>query len=66
MQSRPKSKLFLKVHPYLEAYIRRGLPSLQMRWLWRYHKWIRVRANANFPLNDYRFFDANDDEIRLN
>lgn len=66
MQSRPKSKLFLKVHPYLEAYIRRGLPSLQMRWWWRYHKWIRVRANANFPLNDYRFFDANHDEIRLN
>ena len=66
MQSRPKSKLYLQVHPYLEAYIRRGLPSLQMRWWMRYHKWIRVRANADFPLSDYRFFDANEDEIRLN
>jgi ribonuclease G len=66
MQSRPKSKLYLQVHPYLEAFIRRGLPSLQMRWWWRYHKWIRVRANGNFPLSDYRFFDANEDEIRLN
>jgi hypothetical protein len=25
-----------------------------------------VRANGNFPLSDYRFFDANEDEIRLN
>jgi ribonuclease G len=65
MQSRPKG-LNLKVHPYLEAFLKRGWPSTQMRWYMKYHKWISVTAHVDFQLNDYRFFDNNDDEIRLN
>ncbi len=66
MQSRPKSPLVLRVHPYLEAYIKKGWPSRQMRWFLKYNKWIRILPNADFQLTDYRFFDGNDDEIRLN
>ncbi|MBV6438830.1 MAG: Ribonuclease E [Saprospiraceae bacterium] len=67
MQSRPKSPLILLVHPYLEAYLKKGLwKSRQVKWFFRYNKWIRIRPNADYQLTDYRFFDGNDDEIRLN
>jgi ribonuclease G len=67
MQSRPKAPLFLRVHPYLEAYLKKGLwNSRQVKWFWKYNKWIRIMPNADFPLMDYKFYEGNDDEIRLN
>ena len=65
MQSRPKA-LRLSVHPYLEAYLKKGLPSRQMRWWMKYSKWVRIQADVNCPLMEFRFFDSNDDEIRMN
>jgi ribonuclease G len=65
MQSRPKQAVYLRVHPYLEAYLKKGWPSQQMRWFLKYNKWIRIVPHAEYPLNEYRFFEGNDDEIRL-
>lgn len=65
-QSRPKSKLVLNVHPYIEAYLKKGFPSMQMRWYLKRYKWISINANSEYHLSEYRFFDSNNDEIRLN
>lgn len=66
MQSRPKSALHLRVHPYLEAFLKKGwLKSRQMQWFWKHNKWIKIGADAEYHLNEYRFFDANEDEIRM-
>jgi len=65
-QSRPKSKIKLQVHPFIEAYLKKGWPSLQMKWYMKYYKWMRVQSNNDFHLTQYQFFDENDDEIRLN
>ena len=66
MQSRPKGELSLRVHPYIEAYLRKGLNNFRMRWFWKYNKWIKVVPHSDYQLNEYRFFVGNDDEIRLN
>jgi len=66
IQSRPKSKVNLHVHPYIEAYLKKGIPSLQMKWYMNFYKWVNIHANSDFQLTDYRFYDANEDEIRLN
>lgn len=66
MQSRPKAPLYLRVHPFIEAYLKKGLPNRQMRWLLRYNKWIRIVPHADYALTDYRFYEGNDDEIRMN
>ncbi|MCB0553633.1 MAG: Rne/Rng family ribonuclease [Phaeodactylibacter sp.] len=66
LQSRPKSKVKLLVHPFIEAYLKRGWPSIQMKWFRKYYKWIRIQPNSDFHLTKYRFFDENEDEIRLN
>lgn len=66
LQSRPSSKLYLQAHPYIEAYIKKGFPSMQMRWLMKFKKWIKIRPNTDYGLSKYNFYDSNDDEIRLN
>lgn len=66
MQSRPKGTLYLRVHPYLDAYLKQGLPSRRMRWMLKYNKWVRILPHADYQLSEYRFYEGDDDEIRLN
>jgi ribonuclease G len=66
MQSRPKSTLQLRVHPYIDAYLTKGwLKSRQMKWFWKYNKWIKIVPEGDYHLNEFRFFDNNEDEIRM-
>ncbi|MCB0643536.1 MAG: Rne/Rng family ribonuclease [Phaeodactylibacter sp.] len=66
LQSHPKSKLKLLVHPYVEAYLKKGLPNMQMRWYMEHYKWLRIKSGDDYNLMEYKFFDENDEEIRLN
>jgi ribonuclease G len=66
LQSRPKSKIKITVHPFVEAYLKKGLPSQQHRWWLKHQKWIGIKSAADLPVNKYIFYDENDDEIRLN
>lgn len=66
MQSRPKAPLYLRVHPYIEAYLKKGFPNKQMRWFLKYNKWLRIVPQSEYQLGEYRFFEGNDDEIRMN
>lgn len=61
----PKSKLNIVVHPYVKSHLTKGWPSQRMRWYTRYNKWINIKADPNLALNNYKFYDQNDDEIRL-
>ncbi len=64
--ARPKSKISLEAHPYVVAYLKEGWPSVRMKWRMTYNKWVKLRSNMDLPLNKYRFYDQNDDEIRTN
>ena len=67
LQSRPQSKLHIKTHPYIAAYLKKGFfNSLQVKWFKKYYKWVKVVVDPEFPLTSYKFFDSNNDEIRLN
>ncbi|MFK8055076.1 MAG: Rne/Rng family ribonuclease [Saprospiraceae bacterium] len=65
LNSRPKSKLVLHVHPFVEAFLSKGFPNHQMRWLWRHQTWLRLVARDELGLTEYTFFDQNGEEIRL-
>jgi ribonuclease G len=66
VQHNPKNKLTLRVHPFIHAFLKKGLISRQMKWYTKYYKWIAIIEEGGYHLNEYRFFDENDDEIRLN
>ncbi|TVR78816.1 MAG: Rne/Rng family ribonuclease [Saprospirales bacterium] len=65
IRSKSHSSILLKVHPFIAAFIKKGLPSIQHKWYFKYKKWIKVKEEADFQIVEYRFFDASDDEIRL-
>jgi len=66
IQNRPRTKLSLHVHPFLFAYLKHGLPSKRMKWYLEYQRWVRLFEEPDFHINEYRFFDGRNDEIRLN
>lgn len=65
MAARPKAKLKLKVHPYVAAFLRKGIPNQQVKWYLAHYRWIKIIPDADFPLTTYKWFDEKDDEIRL-
>lgn len=56
-------KLF--VHPYMEAFIKRGIFNKQFSWWRSYGKWVKVFPNSDFGLTEYKFFDALGEQIEL-
>jgi len=55
----------LLVHPYLEAYFKKGILSKQINWLFKYKKWIPVRGVVANQLLQYSFLNKNNEEIAL-
>lgn len=58
-------QLKLSVHPFVDAYIKKGIISRQWKWFWIHKKWVSVSANNSYSLTEYRFFDAQNEEIKL-
>ena len=57
-QDRNKGYVRLVVSPYVAAYLRRGLWSLRMKWMWRHRVWIDIRANQSLGMVDVRYQDC--------
>ncbi|GAA4929452.1 Rne/Rng family ribonuclease [Mucilaginibacter defluvii] len=55
----------LCVHPYIEAYIKKGLYTRQMKWYFKYKQWIKVKSNPAYQITEFRFFSSKDEEIKL-
>lgn len=62
---RPNSRFEIKIHPFLYAYLKKGFPSKQMNWFMKYKKWIKIQPDQNMPINQYKFFDSQGEEIIL-
>lgn len=55
----------LQVHPYLEAYIKKGgwFRSIQWKWYREHKQWIKVNAIPSLGFMEYKFFNKEGDEI---
>jgi len=60
-----KKKLLLKVHPYVAAYLTKGIKSIRNKWFLEYYKWIKIEAVNSYTFLEYHFFDDNQDELIL-
>lgn len=57
--------LTIEVHPILFSYLTCGFPSRRLKWSWKYKQKIKVKSNSNFHLTEFKFFDDNEEEIKL-
>jgi len=57
----------LVVHPYVEAFIKKGrfFNSIQWKWYWEYKRKIHIMGSNEFQYMEYRFFDKGDEEIHV-
>jgi ribonuclease G len=57
--------LILQVHPYLEAYFTKGLLSKQVRWFFKYKKWVPVRGLTSYKLLEYSFINKENKKVKV-
>jgi ribonuclease G len=55
----------LCVHPFIEAFIKKGWISQQMKWFLKYNQWIKVKAMSSYHLTEFHFLNNKEEEIKL-
>ncbi len=58
-------KFVMYVHPYVEAYIKKGVFSLYGKWRRKYGRTVKVVADESLQYLQYKVIDDNDKEIDL-
>jgi ribonuclease G len=54
---------YLTVHPFIYAYLTKGIFSKQWNWFLRFHRWIKIVEKNSFALVEFKFYNKNNDEI---
>jgi len=65
VQEQNEKKLILRVHPFIHAYITKGVFSLRWKWFLKYKKWIKVIPVFSYQFLEYHFFNKQDDGINI-
>lgn len=60
-----EKNITLCVHPYIEAYIKKGIFSRQWKWFFKFNKWISVKSMPSYYLTEFHFLNAKEEEIKL-
>lgn len=53
------SKMSLHVHPFVAAYLKQGIPSIQMKWFMKYKRWIKIVPRDAYKYLQFNFLDLN-------
>jgi ribonuclease G len=62
---RDHKSISLNVHPFIAAYLRKGVKSIQRKWLIKHKKWIQIQGLTKLGMLDYNFIDSNNKEIKI-
>ena len=55
----------LHLHPYVEAYIKKGIISLYRKWQLRYSTGMRIVPDQKLAYLEYHFYDKNGNEVDM-
>ncbi|GAB4383831.1 MAG: ribonuclease E/G [Salibacteraceae bacterium] len=55
----------IAVHPFVAAYLQRGMYTYQRKWFKKYKRWIGIQQKTALALLDYEFLDQDGNEILL-
>ncbi|MFK5957336.1 MAG: ribonuclease E/G [Lutibacter sp.] len=57
-------KITLNVHPFIAAYLKKGIPSIQQRWFAKYKKWIKILPRDAYQYLRFDFTNENGEIIK--
>ncbi|BBA17038.1 Rne/Rng family ribonuclease [Blattabacterium cuenoti] len=49
----------LHIHSFVSAFLKKGFPSIQQKWLLKYKKWIKIIPKDSFRYTEYKFLNKN-------
>jgi len=58
-------KLILNVHPFVAAYLEKGLVPIYRKWNMKYRISLKVQAVTSYHMLEYHFYDRDNNEIDL-
>jgi ribonuclease G len=58
-------KFALHIHPYVEAFISKGISSLKLKWKLKYGVGCKIIASQEMGFLQYKFYDGKGNEINL-
>jgi ribonuclease G len=65
LEEQAEKNITLNVHPYINAFIKKGLLSKQVQWFMKYKQWVKVKPIASYNLTEYHFINSKDQTIKL-
>lgn len=65
IQDQNEKSLTIIVHPYLYSYLTKKWRLMQRKWYMKFKQWIKIKEDKTYNLLDYRFFNKNNDEIKM-
>jgi ribonuclease G len=65
VQKMQVKKFKLYVHPYIAAYINKGIIPLSLRWKLKYSMHMKIISNQNLGLLEYKFIDSDHTELEM-
>ncbi|HEX9649998.1 MAG TPA: Rne/Rng family ribonuclease [Cyclobacteriaceae bacterium] len=55
----------IAVHPYIHAYFTNGVISRQMKWFFKYRKWITLIEDSSLGITDFKFLNKEAEVIEI-
>ena len=65
LKEQNEKNITLCVHPYIEAYIKKGFISRQLKWFFDFSKWVKVKGAPSYYLTEFHFLNSKEEEIKL-
>ena len=65
IQEQNEKTLTLILHPFLYAFLTKGVFSQRLKWYFKFNRRIRIKQNTSYHFLEYHFFNKNNDEIKI-
>jgi len=65
IQEQNEKVLTLVLHPFLFAYLTKGIYSQRLKWYFKFNRQIKIKQNKSYHFLEYHFFNKNKDEIKI-
>ena len=57
-------KVTLNAHPFIAAFLTKGIPSVRTKWFMEHKKWVKIQPRDAYTYLEYHFIDKDGNEIK--
>jgi len=65
LKDKSEKSLTLSVHPFIEAYLTKGIMSIRRKWFLKHGKRVKIKAVSSYHFMEYKFENKHGGEIKV-